>query len=209
MVDVLLMRSLLRALPDSAALLIVGDVDQLPSVGPGQVLADIIGSNAVPVVRLPVTTAGSTGASSGTGGWVCEPALLSVRLGFPRVEQGDVAWQKIRDVAGHDRLAMNQRGRGDERIAFRTGIGDMEPGAAQGHGRIDGKNTPFERWTDMLFQPGSQDRAGGSVATLHAQDAGFQFHDGDGGEIQIVRLHAVGPERHIRVGLSGADFPQF
>ncbi|MGV4878731.1 SF1B family DNA helicase RecD2, partial [Acetobacter indonesiensis] len=52
MVDVLLMRSLLRALPDSAALLIVGDVDQLPSVGPGQVLADIIGSNAVPVVRL-------------------------------------------------------------------------------------------------------------------------------------------------------------
>ncbi|NHO58344.1 AAA family ATPase, partial [Acetobacter lambici] len=52
MVDVLLMRSLLRALPDNAALLIVGDVDQLPSVGPGQVLADIIGSNAVPVVRL-------------------------------------------------------------------------------------------------------------------------------------------------------------
>lgn len=52
MVDVLLMRSLLRALPDSAALLIVGDVDQLPSVGPGQVLADIIGSNTVPVVRL-------------------------------------------------------------------------------------------------------------------------------------------------------------
>jgi len=52
MVDVLLMRSLLRALSDSAALLIVGDVDQLPSVGPGQVLADIIGSGAVPVVRL-------------------------------------------------------------------------------------------------------------------------------------------------------------
>ncbi|MBV0888921.1 ATP-dependent RecD-like DNA helicase [Komagataeibacter oboediens] len=52
MVDVLLMRSLLRALPDSAALMIVGDVDQLPSVGPGQVLADIIASGAVPVVRL-------------------------------------------------------------------------------------------------------------------------------------------------------------
>jgi exodeoxyribonuclease V alpha subunit len=52
MVDVLLMRSLLQALPDRAALLIVGDVDQLPSVGPGQVLADIINSGAVPVVRL-------------------------------------------------------------------------------------------------------------------------------------------------------------
>ncbi|CAH2601180.1 ATP-dependent RecD-like DNA helicase [Rhodovastum atsumiense] len=52
MVDVPLMRSLLRAMPDRAALLVVGDVDQLPSVGPGQVLADVIGSGAVAVVRL-------------------------------------------------------------------------------------------------------------------------------------------------------------
>ena len=39
-------------LPDGAALLLVGDVDQLPSVGPGQVLADVIASGAVPVVRI-------------------------------------------------------------------------------------------------------------------------------------------------------------
>ena len=52
MVDVMLMRALLTAAPDEAALLIVGDIDQLPSVGPGQVLADIIASGAVPVVRL-------------------------------------------------------------------------------------------------------------------------------------------------------------
>ena len=52
MVDVLLMHALLKALPGSAALLVVGDVDQLPSVGPGQVLSDIIESGAIPVVRL-------------------------------------------------------------------------------------------------------------------------------------------------------------
>jgi exodeoxyribonuclease V alpha subunit len=52
MVDVMLMQALLRAVPNKAALLIVGDIDQLPSVGPGQVLADIIASGAVPVVRL-------------------------------------------------------------------------------------------------------------------------------------------------------------
>ena len=52
MVDILLMNALLRAVPDRAALLVVGDVDQLPSVGPGQVLADVIASGAVPVVRL-------------------------------------------------------------------------------------------------------------------------------------------------------------
>jgi exodeoxyribonuclease V alpha subunit len=46
------MSSLLKAIPESVALLLVGDVDQLPSVGPGQVLADVIESGAVPVVRL-------------------------------------------------------------------------------------------------------------------------------------------------------------
>jgi exodeoxyribonuclease V alpha subunit len=52
MVDVMLMQALMKAVPDKAAFLIVGDIDQLPSVGPGQVLADIISSGAVPVVRL-------------------------------------------------------------------------------------------------------------------------------------------------------------
>jgi exodeoxyribonuclease V alpha subunit len=52
MVDVPLMAAVLKALPDQAALLVVGDVDQLPSVGPGQVLADLIGCGVVPVARL-------------------------------------------------------------------------------------------------------------------------------------------------------------
>ena len=52
MVDVPLMASLIKALPLRSGLVLVGDVDQLPSVGPGQVLADIIGSEAVPVARL-------------------------------------------------------------------------------------------------------------------------------------------------------------
>lgn len=52
MVDIVLMNKLLRAVPDHAALLLVGDVDQLPSVGPGYVLADIINSQQIPVSRL-------------------------------------------------------------------------------------------------------------------------------------------------------------
>ena len=52
MVDVVLMHALLKAVPDKSAMLVVGDVDQLPSVGPGQVLADVITSGAIPVVRL-------------------------------------------------------------------------------------------------------------------------------------------------------------
>jgi exodeoxyribonuclease V alpha subunit len=52
MMDVQLMSKLLQALPARAHLILVGDVDQLPSVGPGAVLGDIIRSGAVPVVRL-------------------------------------------------------------------------------------------------------------------------------------------------------------
>ncbi len=52
MIDVLLMEKLLAAVPDSAAVILVGDADQLPSVGPGAVLGDIMASGEVPVVRL-------------------------------------------------------------------------------------------------------------------------------------------------------------
>jgi len=52
MVDVVLGYQLLRAIPPKACLVLVGDVDQLPSVGPGTVLSDLISSGSVPVVRL-------------------------------------------------------------------------------------------------------------------------------------------------------------
>ncbi len=52
MIDVLLMNHLLKAVPPGAHLLLVGDVDQLPSVGAGSVLRDIIRSGVVPVVTL-------------------------------------------------------------------------------------------------------------------------------------------------------------
>ena len=52
MIDVALFHDLLAAVAPHAQLVLVGDRDQLPSVGPGNVLADIIASGAVPVVRL-------------------------------------------------------------------------------------------------------------------------------------------------------------
>ncbi len=52
MIDTLLMFHLVRAIPHRAILILVGDVDQLPSVGPGTVLRDIINSGVIPVVRL-------------------------------------------------------------------------------------------------------------------------------------------------------------
>jgi exodeoxyribonuclease V alpha subunit len=54
MVDLLLFNDLLKALPPTAHLLLVGDADQLPSVGAGNVLRDIISSGVIPVTRLDV-----------------------------------------------------------------------------------------------------------------------------------------------------------
>lgn len=52
MIDIVLMNSLLAAVPKTMSLILIGDVDQLPSVGAGNVLNDIISSGIVPVVRL-------------------------------------------------------------------------------------------------------------------------------------------------------------
>ncbi len=52
MVDLFLFNSLLKALPPAGKLLLVGDQDQLPSVGPGMVLRDLINSELIPITRL-------------------------------------------------------------------------------------------------------------------------------------------------------------
>ncbi len=52
MIDIILMYNLLKAIPDHMILIIVGDIDQLPSVGAGNVLQDIIASNVIPTIKL-------------------------------------------------------------------------------------------------------------------------------------------------------------
>lgn len=52
MIDIMLMYNLLKAIPEHMTLILVGDTDQLPSVGAGNVLKDIIDSGNIPVVRL-------------------------------------------------------------------------------------------------------------------------------------------------------------
>lgn len=52
MIDVQLLNAIIKALPRTVTLIIVGDINQLPSIGPGKVLADIIDSNTIPVIKL-------------------------------------------------------------------------------------------------------------------------------------------------------------
>jgi exodeoxyribonuclease V alpha subunit len=110
MVDVPLMRALLRALPEHAALLLVGDMDQLPSVGPGQVLADVIASGAVPVVRLTEVFRQAAGSRIVTGAHrVREGKMPDLRaaegsdLYFVEADEPDAAARKLLAVV-RDRI---------------------------------------------------------------------------------------------------------
>ena len=68
MIDVALMSHFLRAVPEEAVLILVGDTDQLPSVGPGNVLRDLIDSGSVPSRKL------ETIFRQKTGGWIVQNA---------------------------------------------------------------------------------------------------------------------------------------
>ncbi len=52
MIDILLMHNLLKAVTENTFLILIGDIDQLPSVGPGNLLRDMIDSEVIPVIRL-------------------------------------------------------------------------------------------------------------------------------------------------------------
>jgi hypothetical protein len=83
-----------RAAAFDAALLIVGDIDQLPSVGPGQVLADIIGSGAAPGVRSTTTvvaTAWERTSQDGPKDWDLQPVRAAPDLERPSVLEAQSA----------------------------------------------------------------------------------------------------------------------
>jgi exodeoxyribonuclease V alpha subunit len=96
MIDTLLMHHLLKALPRKSSLLLVGDVNQLPSVGAGNVLRDIIDSRVAPVVRLEEIfrqareSAIVVNAHRINGGLLPDPGPPGDRIGdFYFIEQGD------------------------------------------------------------------------------------------------------------------------
>ncbi len=86
MVDIQLANSLFRAIHQRTAVIIVGDVDQLPSVGPGSVLSDLIESKSLPVIRL--TEVFRQAASS----WIIKAAHKINKGIFPELpKKGDIS----------------------------------------------------------------------------------------------------------------------
>jgi exodeoxyribonuclease V alpha subunit len=117
MVDVPLMHALVRAVPRSAALLVVGDADQLPSVGPGQVLADLLASQVIPVARL--TTVFRQAAASRIVAAAHQVNAGLVPQTTPEGESGDFY---LVDAADAERAAERVLALVRERIPRRFGL---------------------------------------------------------------------------------------
>ena len=81
MMDAFLAERLFAAVPPNARLVLVGDADQLPSVGPGAVLKDIINSGVVPVVRLDHVFRQSAGSRIATNARLIKHGNLSMEYG--------------------------------------------------------------------------------------------------------------------------------
>ena len=144
MVDVPLMQAMLAALPDEAALLLVGDVDQLPSIGPGQVLADLIASERLPVVRLDADLppggrrAGSCATRTGSTAASC-PSWRA-----PTAELSDFYAIKARGPEDGARLVLELVGRAHPG-ALRRRSGRRHPGAVPDQPRRARRAPPERR----------------------------------------------------------------
>lgn len=93
MMDAFLAERLLSALPPQARLVLVGDADQLPSVGPGAVLKEIIASGVVPVVRLDHVFRQSAGSRIATNARLIKHGNLSMEYGpdFQFFDSADIS----------------------------------------------------------------------------------------------------------------------
>ena len=81
MMDIYLARHLFSSLPDHSQLVIVGDADQLPSVGPGAVLSELIACGKIPVVRLTRVYRQGYGSRIATNAKLIRNGNLSLEYG--------------------------------------------------------------------------------------------------------------------------------
>ena len=95
MMDLTLAAGLLRAIPDGCRVLLVGDADQLPSVGPGSVLRDLVASNSIPTVRLEEVHR----QESGSGISTAAHSILRGEMPQTKTESGGDFFTTIREDA--------------------------------------------------------------------------------------------------------------
>lgn len=198
MIDIQLAQSLLQAVPNAARLVIVGDADQLPSVGPGAFLFDLIDSNQVPVARLDVIY-----RQSGQSG-IIENSHAILRGEMPvgdRSHQGDFF---VIHARGEARAAELVRQVVTQRIPARFGFDPLKDVQVlcpmhRGDAGTVALNQLLQEALNpdgaALFVGQMRFRAGDKVLQMQ-NDYGREVFNGDLGE--LVELDIEGPSLVVR-----------
>jgi exodeoxyribonuclease V alpha subunit len=97
MIDTFLLSALVRAVPDAASLVLVGDVDQLPSVGPGNVLKDLIGSGRIRVISLDAIFRQAERSLIVRNAHLVRQGRYPLLPKYPRGEKGDFYFIREKD----------------------------------------------------------------------------------------------------------------
>jgi exodeoxyribonuclease V alpha subunit len=111
MIDTFLLFALVRAIPDSASLVLVGDVDQLPSVGPGNVLKDLIGSGRVKVISLDAIFRQAERSLIVRNAHLVRQGRYPLLPKYPRGEKGDFYFIREKDPERIVELVLELAGR--------------------------------------------------------------------------------------------------
>ena len=201
MVDITLMAALLRALPEECRLVLVGDADQLPSVGPGNVFRDIIRSGVVETVRLTEVFRQTSGSS------IIRNAHMINRGEHPELTEnrGDFFFMRRRDAAAaadtivslcRDRLPKNM-GIPAQDIQVLTPTRLYEAGTRNLNQRLQealnppGPDKAEKKYGDMTFRVGDkvmQSRNNYDIiwATEDKMASGSGIFNGDVGVIRSI-----------------------
>lgn len=116
---------------------------------------------------------------------------------------------EIMRVPCHNSHAMHQAGRGDEGIALRARIRNVQLSAAADNRQIDGKH-PLRKFREhIVLQPVPQNASLGGIPALDPHDADIQLHDGDGRQEKGLGLHLFCLSGDIGVCPARPHLPQF
>ncbi len=99
MLDLFLAHSLFKAIPPDAQVLLVGDIDQLPSVGPGMVLRDLIASERIPVVRLTEIFRQAAESHIVTNAHRINAGQMPRLVPIAKAEESDCRWMEAAEPA--------------------------------------------------------------------------------------------------------------
>ncbi len=206
MCDILLARDLFRAIPRNLTVILVGDVDQLPSVGPGCVLRDLIASGVVPTTRLTYVYRQAEGSGIALladavrqgklpEGWPHLPDVEVIQVedrdGIPEIVRGK-ALEAVRQYGLMGVLVMTPMKKGVDGVANLNAVIREALNPA-------GENKPAIRLSSGEYRQGDK-------VMVVKNDYRLGVFNGDLG---IVREVVTGKERGILVDIDGADEPVF